>query len=236
MRTLLKLSGEALPALTNPSKEEQAIMARIAEEIHQAHTEKHEIAIVVGGGNIFRGSDGIKRGMTETTADLIGMLATLQNGLVLQDLLEGSGLKTRLMTGLMVNQAAEQYIVRRATRHLEKGRIVILGGGTGNGGCTTDYAAALRGSEIRAEWVAKATTTDGVYDKDPKKHPDAKKFERVSYGRCIRDDLNVMDTAAFALCREKKIPIRVFSLDTPGNVYAALTGKDVGTVVSDYGD
>ncbi|MBU0540337.1 UMP kinase [Patescibacteria group bacterium] len=234
MRIVLKLSGEAMLGPNKIFPYDPEAMLRIAQEISDAHHQGSEIAIVVGGGNIFRGANGASRGMDRTLADQFGMLATIQNGLALLDLLERAcGVKTRLMSGLEVNAVAEPYIMRRAARHLEKGRLVILAGGTGNPFCTTDYAAALRASEIRAELIAKATNTDGVYDKDPKTNSDAVLLPRASYDHCIRSDIKVMDTEAFALCRSQKIPIRIFSLAEKGNITAALTGAEIGSLISD---
>jgi uridylate kinase len=230
---LLKLSGEALLGPDKVFPYDPDTMLLIAKEIASVQkTDKRRVAVVVGGGNIFRGANGASRGMDRTIADQFGMLATLQNGLALLDLLERKcDVKTRLMSGIKVDPIAEPYIVRRARAHLQKGRVIILGGGTGNGYCTTDYAAALRASEIGATLLAKATNVDGVYDQDPS-NSDAKRLERVSYDRCIRDSLNVMDTEAFALCRAQGIPIRIFSIMRPGNIVAALTGSTIGSLVS----
>ncbi len=236
-RVLLKLSGEALLGPESRFPYDPETMLQIAKEIHAAFDKGREIAVVVGGGNIFRGANGASHGMNRTIADQFGMLATIQNGLALLDLLERRcGIKTRLMSGLEVHKVAEPYITRRAIRHLEKERVIILAGGTGNPFCTTDYAAALRASEIEAQLVAKATNIDGVYDKNPRTHPDAKLLPHVSYERCIRDDLKVMDTEAFALCRDQRIPIRIFSLKEPGRIEAALTGAEIGSLVSSAGE
>jgi uridylate kinase len=236
-RIVLKLSGEALLGPKDMFPYDPETMLQIAKEICLAHDKGREIAVVVGGGNIFRGANGASRGMNRTMADQFGMLATIQNGLALMDLLERvCGIKTRLMSGLEVADVAEPYIVRRAIRHLEKERIIILAGGTGNPFCTTDYAAALRASEIDAQMIAKATKTDGVYDKDPQKHADAKLIPHATYERCIHDDIKVMDTEAFALCRDQGIPIRIFSLRTPGAIVAALTGSEIGSLVTASGE
>lgn len=232
-RVLLKLSGEALQGPEDRFPFDPAVALRFAQEIKEAHTAGVQIAIVVGGGNIFRGAKGASEGMDRTPADQFGMLATIQNGIVMRDMLERScGVTVRLMTALEVNKVAEPYIVQRATRHLENGHVIILAGGTGNPFFTTDTAAALRASEIKADLLLKATMVDGIYDKDPRKHPDAIRFEQVSYDRCLTDRLEVMDTAAFALCREQKVPIRAFSILETGNITRALMGEPIGTLVS----
>ncbi len=215
-RVALKLSGEAMLGPTNTFPYNPETMLEFAREISDAHDLGVEIAVVVGGGNIFRGANGASHGMNRSSADNFGMLATIQNGIVLQDLLERQcGKDTRLMSGLEVNKVAEPYIPRRAVRHLEKKRIIILAGGTGNPYCTTDYAVALRANEIGAQLIVKATNVDGVYDSDPNKNADAKLLPHVSY---------------------EKMPIRVFSLKKPGNVVDALSGKDIGSLVSDIDD
>ncbi len=231
-RVLLKLSGEALTGPKGIFPYDPDTLLSVAQEIAATMDKGVEVAVVVGGGNIFRGADGASRGMDRSMADQFGMLATVQNGLVLLDLLERRcNLAVRLMSGLSMPKVAEDFIVRRATRHLEKGRVVILAGGTGNPMCTTDYAAALRASEIDAVFIAKATNTDGVYDRDPRKDPAATLLPRVDYARCIRDGLNVMDVEAFGLCEKQRIPIRVFSLQEEGNITAVLTGADIGSLV-----
>lgn len=236
-RVLLKLSGEALLGKNNTFPYDPDTMLQIAEEIRQAYDKGVEIAIVVGGGNIFRGANGASNGMNRTLADQFGMLATIQNGLALLDLIERKfKIQTRLMSGLDVARVAEPYIMRKAVRHLEEGRVIILAGGTGNPYCTTDYAAALRASEIGAVLVAKATNIDGVYDKDPRTNGDAVLLPHLTYKRCLEDQLGVMDTEAFALCRDQKMPIRVFSLKDEGNIVAALTGADIGSLVTSDGE
>ncbi len=233
-RVLLKLSGEALNGPNNVFPYDPETLLGVAKEIAVAKETGVEVAVVVGGGNIFRGADGASHGMDRTMADQFGMLATVQNGIVLLDLLERAcSVKARLMTGLPMPKVAEDFIARRATRHLERGRVIILVGGTGNPLCTTDYAAALRASEIGATLIAKATNTDGVYDKDPRKHPDAQLLKTVSFARCIRDGLEVMDVEAFGLCQKQKMPIRIFSLREPGNITAVLKGAEIGSLVSD---
>lgn len=232
-RVLLKLSGEALlgPKETKPYDPETLL--QMSQEVGLAHEQGREIAIVIGGGNIFRGATGASKGMKRSLADKAGMLATIQNGVFLLDMLERvCGIETRLMSGLGVNSIAEPYIDRRAVRHLEKRRVVILAGGTGNPYCTTDYAAALRANELDAKFIAKATNIDGVYDKDPRQHADAKLLRKVGFERCINEQLGVMDTEAFALCRSQNMPIRVFSLAKRGNITKALTGANIGSLIS----
>lgn len=230
-RVLLKLSGEALGG-DDGSPFNPDTMQLIAKEIIAAHDKGIEIGVVVGGGNVFRGVAGSGAGMDRVTADQIGMLATIQNGLWLRDMIErNSHVRTRLMSGLNCPGVAEPYIKRRAVRHLEKRRVVIFVGGTGNPYCTTDYAAALRANEIEAALLAKATNVEGIYNKDPKKHTDAELLKQVGYQRCLDDKLGVMDTEAFALCRDQRMPIRVFSLKTAGNITSVLCGGDVGTLV-----
>lgn len=234
MRVVLKLSGEALSGHAKIFPYDPDRLLQIAEELRDAHEKGTEIAVVVGGGNIFRGATGASHGMNRTLADQFGMLATIQNGIALLDLLERHcGVKTRLMSGLEVHAVAEPYIMRRAVRHMEKGRIIILAGGTGNPYCTTDYAAALRASEMGAQFLAKATNIDGVYTEDPKTHPDAKLLPVVSYDQCIRDGIRVMDTEAFALCRSQRLPIRIFSVKEHGAITAVLTGSEIGSLVTD---
>jgi uridylate kinase len=236
-RVLLKLSGEAMLGPENRFPYDPETMLAIAHELKKVLDKGREVAVVVGGGNIFRGANGASQGMNRTQADQFGMLATVQNGLALLDLLEREcKVPTRLMSGLSVKSVAEDFIVRRAIRHMEKGRIIVLAGGTGNPMCTTDYASALRASEIEAGLLAKATNIDGVYDKNPRTDPDAQLLPHVSYERCIRDRLQVMDTEAFALCRTQRIPIRVFSLKEPGNIVLALTGAEIGSYVSETGE
>jgi uridylate kinase len=232
----LKLSGEALLG----PKEDQPIfpydpdtLLRIAEEIAAASKKGVEIAIVVGGGNIFRGANGASKGMNRVAADQFGMLATVQNGIALHDLLmRVCKIDTRLMTGLTCNTVAEPYLPKKAVHHLDRGRVIVLAGGTGNPFCTTDYAAALRACEIEAKLLAKATNTDGLYTSDPRKDPDAVLIPFATYKHCLDQELRVMDTEAFALCRTQKLPIRVFSLKEPGNIEAILTGGDIGSLVS----
>ena len=190
----------------------------------------------VGGGNIFRGMAGAATGMDRATADYIGMLATAMNGLALQDALERAGVPTRVMTAIDMNEVAEPYIRRRAQRHLEKGRVVVFVAGTGNPYFTTDTAAALRAIEIGAQVVLKATKVDGVYDKDPAKHADAKRFPAITYTKVLVDGLKVLDAAAVSLCMENDLPIVVFDLDAPENILRAVRGEDVGTMIHGKGE
>lgn len=232
-RVLLKLSGEALLGPENITPYDPNTMMAIAKEIAEVRQLGAEVAVVVGGGNIFRGAKGEQAGMNRTLADHSGMLATVINGIAILDLLERKyATKTRLMSGLAINEVAEPYIMRKAVHHLENGRIIILVGGTGNPFFTTDTAAALRACEIEADLVAKATNIEGVFDKDPKKYPsEAKLLKSLSYDYCIKNNIKVMDPEAFTLCRDNDIPICVFSLNEPGNIVKALTGHDIGSRV-----
>jgi uridylate kinase len=230
-RILLKLSGEALGGPEGFGINPEAVhdMARQVTEVHQLSV---EVVVVVGGGNIFRGLQGSARGIERATGDYMGMLATVINALALQDALEKHGIHTRVLSAITMTQIAEPFIRRRAIRHLEKGRVVIFAAGTGNPYFSTDTAAALRANEINAEAVLKATKVDGIYDKDPRKFPDAKRFDQVTYDDALKLDLKVMDAAAFALCRENKMPIVVFDFFKPHNLMRAVLGEPVGTVVT----
>jgi len=234
-RVLLKLSGEAFAGKSHRGIETKAI-EHIASEIKAAHDTGVELAVVVGGGNIVRGGEMSENGMDRATADYMGMLATVINALALQEALEDIGEVTRVQTAIEMRAVAEPFIRRRAIRHLEKERIVIFAAGTGNPYFTTDTAAVLRALEIRAEAVLKATNVDGVYDKDPHIHKDAKKFERLDFSEAIRLGLGVMDLTAFTLCREYNLPIVVFDLAQPGAVKQAATGKPIGTFVGRISD
>ena len=234
-RILLKLSGEALLG-EQPYGVDPAVVAFVAEQVRSVRDLSVEVGIVVGGGNIFRGMAGAATGMDRATADYIGMLATAMNGLALQDALERAGVPTRVMTAIDMNEVAEPYIRRRAQRHLEKGRVVVFVAGTGNPYFTTDTAAALRAVEIGAEVVLKATKVDGVYDKDPAKHADARRFPAISYTKVLVDGLKVLDAAAVSLCMENDLPIVVFDLDAPENILRAVRGEDVGTMISSKGE
>ena len=203
----------------------------ICEEIADTVRMGVEIAVVVGGGNIFRGIKGAAAGMDRATADYIGMIATVMNAMTLQDSLERKGVQTRVQTAIEMQEVAEPYIRRRAIRHLEKGRVVIFGAGSGNPFFTTDTTAALRAAEINAEVVFKATKVDGVYDSDPRKNPDAKRYQSLTYGHVLEKDLRVMDGTAIALCKDNNIPIMVFDLSVKGNIHRALMGEPIGTLV-----
>src|SRR5262249_6070941 len=231
-RILLKLSGEALMGDQGYGID-PATITRIAEEVSDVHSLDVEVCIVVGGGNIFRGVALASKGMDRASADSMGMLATTINALALQDALEKIGVFTRVMSAIEMNKIAEPFIRRRAIRHLEKGRVVILAAGTGNPFFTTDSAAALRALEIKADAILKATKVDGVFDSDPVNNPSAKMFDQISYFDVIQRDLKVMDTSAISLCREQGIPIHVFNLNRPGNIARVVNGEKVGTVVSD---
>jgi uridylate kinase len=234
-RILLKLSGEALLGKLEYGVD-PSVVAFVAEQVKAVTGLGVQVGIVVGGGNIFRGmAAATATGMDRATADYIGMLATAMNGLALQDALERVGVPTRVMTAIDMNEVAEPYIRRRAVRHLEKGRVVVFVAGTGNPYFTTDTAAALRAVEIGAEVVLKATKVDGVYDKDPVKHPDATRYPAITYGQVLVDGLRVLDAAAVSLCMENDLPIVVFDLDAHENILKAVRGEEVGTVISKGG-
>lgn len=229
-RILLKLSGEALLG----SREfgiDPEIISRVAEELREIHELGVEIAVVIGGGNIFRGVAGEKEGFNRARADYMGMLATLINALALQDNLERKGVPVRTMSALEVKEVAEPYIREKAISHLEKGRILLLACGTGNPFFTTDTAAALRALELQAEVLMKATKVDGVYDRDPVKDPQAKKFETITFDEVISKNLKVMDGAAFSLARDHHLPILVFNIFCYGNIKRAILGERVGTLI-----
>ena len=230
-RILLKLSGEALLGARSYGVD-PAICAFIASQVARVHATGVQVGIVVGGGNIFRGMAASASGMDRATGDYIGMLATVMNGLALQDALERAGIPTRVMSAIAMNEIAEPYIRRRAVRHLEKGRVVIFVAGTGNPYFTTDTAAALRAVEIGAEVLMKATKVDGVYDADPMTHPGAQRFETLAYTDLLRDQLKVMDAAAVALCMENDLPIVVFDLNQPDNIARVAMGEPVGTRIA----
>jgi uridylate kinase len=227
-RVLLKLSGEALMGKEGYGIS-PAILGHVADEIKGVIALGAQLAIVVGGGNIFRGVSDSARGMDRATADYVGMLATVMNAVSLQDALEKRGLTTRVQSAIEMSALAEPYIRRRAIRHLEKGRVVIFAAGTGNPFFTTDTAAALRAMEIGAEVLLKGTKVDGVYDKDPKKYSDARLYSKVSYQEALEKQLEVMDATAFALCRDNALPIVVFDVYKPGNVRNVVCGREVGT-------
>jgi uridylate kinase len=233
-RILLKLSGEALMGDQGYGVDPNTL-AQIADEVIDVHNLGVEVALVLGGGNIFRGVAGASTGMDRAHADYMGMLATLINALAMQDALEARGSKTRVLSAIEVQRVAEPYIRRRAIRHLEKGRLVIFAAGTGNPFFTTDTAASLRAMEIGAEIVMKATKVDGVYDKDPKKHPDARMFRRLSYLDVLNRNLAVMDSTAISLCRDNGLPILVFNMTKPGNIRRVVLGEQLGTMVVEQG-
>jgi uridylate kinase len=230
-RVLLKLSGEALMGDLDYGIEPKDIQ-RIAAEIATARNAGVEIAIVIGGGNIFRGAGLARAGMDRVTGDYMGMLATVMNALAIQDALESLDVFARVMSALQINEVCEDYIRRRAVRHLEKGRVVILAAGTGNPFFTTDTAASLRAIEIGADVLLKATKVDGVYDSDPMSNPDAKRFETVSYDQVLADKLSVMDATAIVMCRDNDLPLRIFDLTRANALVQAMSGDDIGTVVT----
>ncbi len=230
-RVLLKLSGEALMGDLDYGIEPKVIQ-RIAAEIAAAKKQGIEIAIVIGGGNIFRGAGLARAGMDRVTGDYMGMLATVMNALAIQDALESLDVHARVMSALQIHEVCEDYIRRRAVRHLEKGRVVILAAGTGNPFFTTDTAASLRAIEIGADIMLKATKVDGVYDSDPVSNPDARKFETASFDQLLADKLLVMDATAAVMCRDNNLPLRVFDLTRANALVQAMTGDKVGTLVT----
>ncbi len=229
-RIVLKLSGEALMGEADYGID-PAVIGRLAAEVIEAQQAGAEIAVVLGGGNIFRGAGLAAAGMDRVTGDHMGMLATVINALAMQDALEKRGGRARVMSAIKINDVCEDYIRRRAVRHLEKGRIAIFAAGTGNPFFTTDSGAALRAIEIGADLLLKATKVDGVYDKDPKKHADAVRYDQLTYDEVIARDLQVMDTAAFALARDSDLPLRIFNMSQPGELLKILRGEDIGTLV-----
>lgn len=229
-RVMLKISGEAL-AGDGKTGIDPAIVAELSREIHAAHGMGLQVAMVVGGGNIFRGATGEALGMERVTGDYMGMLATVINALALQDALEKAGVPTRVMTAIDMKSVAEPYIRRRAIRHLEKGRVVILSAGTGNPFFTTDTAASLRAIEIGADVIMKATKVNGVYDSDPVKNPAAQRFPRISYLEVIQKQLRVMDLTAISLCMDNSLPILVFDLFEKDSIVRILKGEDLGTII-----
>jgi uridylate kinase len=230
-RILLKLSGEALMG-DQPFGIAPEVVARIADEIREVHALGVEIAVVVGGGNIIRGTSAARGGVDRVTADHMGMLATVINGLALQDALEKRDVRTRLLSAIEMREICEPFIRRRAIRHLEKGRVVVFGGGTGNPFFTTDSAAALRANEIRADAILKATKVDGIYSDDPATNGNAVLLKVVTYQQVLEKGLNVMDAAAISLCRDNRIPIKVFNLRVQGNIRRVVLGEDVGSLVA----
>jgi uridylate kinase len=229
-RILLKLSGEALMG-DQAYGIDPAVATAIAQEVAEIQSLGVQTSIVIGGGNIFRGLAASARGMDRSTADHMGMLATVINALALQDALEKLSVPTRVLTAIEMRSVAEPFIRRRAMRHLEKGRVVVFAAGTGNPYFTTDTAAALRAMEVRAEVILKATKVDGIYSADPVKHPDATRYDRVTYLQVLQERLQVMDATAISLCMDNKLPIVVFNLRMPGNIRRVVRGENVGTLV-----
>jgi len=229
-RILLKIGGEALAGDRGYGIDD-AFLTRVAREVKEVHDLGCEVALVLGGGNFFRGSTGSAKGMERATADYMGMLATLINSLAMQEALERAGVQTRVMSALTVAPVAEPYIRRRATRHLEKNRVVIFAAGTGNPYFTTDTAASLRAMEIGAQVLCKATKVDGVYDADPLQVPGAKRYQKLTYIEVLQQNLKVMDSTAISLCMDNRLPILVFSLLEPGNIKRVVLGEPVGTLV-----
>jgi len=230
-RILLKLSGEVLAGQSSFGIDPDRVRS-LAAEVADLARAGVQVGLVVGGGNFFRGVAAAARDMDRVTADQMGMLATVINSLALQDALERQGAPTRVMTAISIPQVAEPYIRRRAIRHLEKGRIVIFSGGTSNPYFSSDTAATLRGLEIHAEIVAKATSVDGVYDKDPRKHSDAIRFDAIGYSEVLSRDLRVLDASAVAMCRDNRLPIVVFNLTVHGNIMRMAMGEPIGTIIS----
>ena len=232
-RILLKLSGEALMGNLGYGID-PSIVEEIAAQIADIVNSGVQVAVLVGGGNIFRGVKASAAGMDRATGDYIGMIATVMNALTLQDCLERLEVQTRVQTAIAMQEVAEPYIRRRAIRHLEKGRVVIFGAGSGNPFFTTDTTAALRAAEIDAEVIFKATKVDGIYDSDPKLNPDAKRYKTLNYVHVLTQDLRVMDSTAIALCKENNIPILVFDLSVRGNILRAVMGESIGTIVGGF--
>jgi uridylate kinase len=230
-RIVLKLSGEVLRNDKTGDPFDRAILDKICTQVREIHKLGVQICLVIGGGNIFRGLQGEKRGVDRTTGDYMGMLATVINSLALMDSLEKAGVHTRVQSAIPMNQIAEPFIMRRAIRHLEKGRVVIFAAGTGNPYFSTDTTAALRASEMHADIIMKATKVDGIYDKDPKKYPDAVKYEELTYIDALKQRLNVMDSTAFSLCLDNNVPILVFDLNAGHAILRAVHGEKVGTLV-----
>ena len=231
-RILLKLSGEALMGSSKKNSIDHEILDRYAGEIKTLRDQGTEIAIVIGGGNIFRGGQAEALGIDRVQGDYMGMLATVINAIALQSALERHGLYTRLMSGIKIEQVCEPFIRRRAIRHLEKGRVVIFGAGIGNPYFTTDSTASLRAIEIQADVVLKGTRVDGVYDKDPEKFADAVKYQQLTFQEAYERSLNIMDMTAFTLCMENNLPIIVFDMNTPGNLLRIASGEPAGTLIA----
>jgi len=230
-RIILKLSGEVLRGGKSGDPIDGGILEGVCQQVKEIHELGVQICLVIGGGNIFRGLAGEKRGVDRTTGDYMGMLATVINALALMDCLEKMDVTTRVQSAIPMNQIAEPFILRRAMRHLEKGRVVIFAAGTGNPYFSTDTTAALRASEMHADIIMKATKVDGIYDKDPKKFPDAVKYEEISFIEALKQRLNVMDSTAFSLCLDNNVPILVFDLNDKHAIRKAVAGEKVGTLV-----
>ncbi len=231
-RILLKLSGEALQGASKSTNIDPAVLEQYCDEIKGIRSQGVEVAIVIGGGNIFRGGQAEKLGIDRVQGDYMGMLATVINGMALQSALERHGMYTRLMAGMKMEQVCEPFIRRRAIRHLEKGRIVIFGAGIGNPYFTTDSTASLRAIEVQADVVLKGTRVDGVYTKDPEKFPDAVRYTKLSFQEAYEKNLNIMDMTAFTLCMENKLPIIVFDMNKKGNLLKIVEGEEAGTLIS----
>ena len=230
-RIVLKISGEALKGSSDEPHSPE-ILKSLALELKEIHQMGVQICLVVGGGNIFRGLKGEGKGVDRTTGDYMGMLATVINGLALMNALEAEGVNVRVQTAIPMEKIAEPFILRKAVRHLEKGRVVIFVAGTGNPYFSTDTTAALRASEVQADCILKATKVDGIYDKDPMKFKDAVKFDSISYIEALERRLAVMDSTAFSMCMDNKVPILVFDMNKPGNIRRAILGEKIGTTVS----
>jgi len=230
-RILVKLSGEALLG-SGDYGIDPAVLRRIAGELHDIVEMGVQVAVVLGGGNIFRGAGLARAGMDRVAADHMGMLATVMNSLAMQDALESLGMHARVMSAIRINEVCEDYIRRRAVRHLEKGRVVIFAAGTGNPFFTTDTAASLRAIEINAELLLKATKVNGVYSEDPMRNPSATRYTRLTFDRVLTDKLNVMDATAIVMCRDNRLPLRVFNLNNSGDLIRVVRGEDVGTLVT----
>jgi len=230
-RIVLKLSGEVLRGGKSGDPIDGGILERVCRQVKAIHDLGVQTSLVIGGGNIFRGLAGEKRGVDRTTGDYMGMLATVINALALMDCLEKMGVTTRVQSAIPMNQIAEPFILRRAQRHLEKGRVVIFAAGTGNPYFSTDTTAALRASELHADIIMKATKVDGIYDKDPKKFPDAVKYDQLTFIDALRQRLNVMDSTAFSLCLDNNVPILVFDLNDENAIRKAVMGEKIGTLV-----
>jgi uridylate kinase len=230
-RVILKLSGEVLRGGKSGDPIDADTLFHVCSQVKEIHQLGVQVGVVIGGGNIFRGLNGEKRGVDRTTGDYMGMLATVINGLALMDCLEKLGVNTRVQSAIPMNQIAEPFILRRAMRHLEKGRVVIFVAGTGNPYFSTDTTAALRASEMHADIIMKATKVDGIYDKDPKKHADAVKYDQLTFIDALKQRLNVMDSTAFSLCMDNNVPILVFDLNDEHSIRKAIVGEKIGTLV-----